>query len=303
LRREYPIAPIAAVGIVVLRGREVLLVKRANEPRQGRWTIPGGVIKLGETVREAAAREVGEECGIEVEIGPVVEVVDAIIPDEEGRVRFHYILIDLLAEYKGGELAPASDAEAARWATAAELNRLCVPERTIWVIRKALEKAKGGLLMLEEEVGQLLVERGLTLAVAESCTGGLIAHRITNVPGSSRYFLGGVVAYANEAKEKVLGMSHETLAKYGAVSEETALEMAKGVRGLLRADVALSVTGIAGPSGGTPEKPVGLTYIALAAEDGERCEKHLWRGNRWENKEQTAEAALQMLRDYLKGEV
>jgi PncC family amidohydrolase len=152
---------------------------------------------------------------------------------------------------------------------------------------------------LEKVIGQLLTEQQLTIALAESCTGGLIAHRLTNVPGSSDYFIGGVVSYANEAKERVLGVSHQTLQEHGAVSEETAREMARGVRRILQTDVALAVTGIAGPSGGTPGKPVGLTYIALAAEDLERCEGYLWRGDRRANKEQSAEAALAMLREYL----
>ncbi len=152
---------------------------------------------------------------------------------------------------------------------------------------------------LEETVGQLLTEQGLTIAVAESCTGGLIAHRLTNVSGSSAYFIGGVVAYANEVKTQVLGVSGETLAAHGAISEETVREMARGARRLFGTDVALSATGIAGPTGGTPEKPVGLVYVALAAQDFERCEQHLWRGDRLENKQQTAEAALEMLRQYL----
>ena len=153
---------------------------------------------------------------------------------------------------------------------------------------------------LEEIVGRLLAEQGLTIAVAESCTGGLITHRLTNVPGSSAYFLGGVVAYANEVKERVLGVSGETLLAHGAVSEETAREMARRARRLFSTDVAISSTGIAGPTGGTPEKPVGLVYVALAAQDLERCERHLWRGDRLENKQMTAEAALEMLRQYLK---
>jgi PncC family amidohydrolase len=152
---------------------------------------------------------------------------------------------------------------------------------------------------LEKIVGRLLTEQKLTIALAESCTGGLIAHRLTNVPGSSAYLIGGVVSYANEAKERMLGVSHQTIQEHGAVSEETAREMSRGIRRLLQTDVALAVTGIAGPSGGTPEKPVGLTYIALAAEDLERCKKYLWQGDRWTNKEQSAEAALGMLRQYL----
>ena len=152
---------------------------------------------------------------------------------------------------------------------------------------------------LEKAVGRLLTEQKLTIALAESCTGGLIAHRLTNVPGSSAYLIGGVVSYANEAKERMLGVSHQTLQEHGAVSEETAREMSQGVRRLFQTDVALAVTGIAGPSGGTPEKPVGLVYIALTTEDSERCERHLWKGDRWANKEQSAEAALGMLREYL----
>ena len=152
---------------------------------------------------------------------------------------------------------------------------------------------------LEDIVGQLLTEQGLTIAVAESCTGGLIAHRLTNVSGSSAYFMGGVVAYSNEVKERVLGVSGETLAAYGAVSEECAREMARGARRLFETDVALSSTGIAGPTGGTPQKPVGLVYVALATPDLERCERHLWRGDRLGNKQRTADAALEMLRQYL----
>ena len=152
---------------------------------------------------------------------------------------------------------------------------------------------------LEEIVGWLLTEQGLTIAVAESCTGGLIAHQLTNVPGSSAYFVGGVVAYSNEVKERVLGVSHETLSAHGAVSEECAREMARGARRLLGTDVAIAATGIAGPTGGTPEKPVGLAYVALAAPDLERCERHLFEGRRLRNKRQTSEAALEMLRRYL----
>jgi len=151
----------------------------------------------------------------------------------------------------------------------------------------------------EEEIGLQLISLGLTLATAESCTGGLVAHRLTNVPGSSAYFLGGVVSYANNAKEILLGVRPETLLAHGAVSEEAAREMARGARRRLGADVAVAITGIAGPAGGTPEKPVGLTFVALAAPDTELCRRHVWRGSRLENKEASAEAALQLVLDYL----
>jgi PncC family amidohydrolase len=152
---------------------------------------------------------------------------------------------------------------------------------------------------LEAIIGELLREHGLTVSTAESCTGGLVGHRITQVPGSSAYFLGGVIAYSNAAKERLLGVKRETLATQGPVSEETAREMARGARLLFGADVALSTTGIAGPTGGTPEKPVGLVYIALSAADAEACERHVWQGDRWQNKEQAAEAALALLERYL----
>lgn len=152
---------------------------------------------------------------------------------------------------------------------------------------------------LEEQVGELLVRQGLTLALAESCTGGLIGHRLTNVPGSSRYFMGSVVAYDYRAKERILGVRHETLYEHGAVSAETAQEMAQGARRLFGTDIALSVTGIAGPGGATPGKPVGLTHIHLSARDAEWGERHIWQGSREENKAQSAEAALILLRRYL----
>jgi PncC family amidohydrolase len=151
----------------------------------------------------------------------------------------------------------------------------------------------------EEEIGALLSAQGLTLTTAESCTGGLVAHRITNVSGSSAYFLAGFVTYSNEAKERFLDVRPETLSAHGAVSEETAREMARGARRQTGADVAVSVTGIAGPTGGTPQKPVGLVYIALSAPGDERCQRHVWQGDRLSNKEQSAQAALQLVLAYL----
>jgi PncC family amidohydrolase len=154
-------------------------------------------------------------------------------------------------------------------------------------------------LTLEENIGALLIDQGLTLATAESCTGGLIAHRLTNVPGSSAYFVGGFVAYAYGAKEELLGVRHATLVRYGAVSQETALEMAQGVRQRLGVDVGLSVTGIAGPAGETPTKPVGLVYIGLAGPHGDRCHRHVFTGDRPENKDSFATAALEAIIAYV----
>jgi PncC family amidohydrolase len=155
---------------------------------------------------------------------------------------------------------------------------------------------------LEVIVGQLLTAQGLTLALAESCTGGLIGHRLTEVPGSSTYFLGGIVSYAYRAKERLLGVPHDILYGQGAVSVAVALAMAQGARRALDADFGLSVTGIAGPTGGTPDKPVGLTYVALATPEGERWERHVWTGDRSGNKIASAAAALDLLRRYLEEE-
>lgn len=155
---------------------------------------------------------------------------------------------------------------------------------------------------LEEAIGQALQRRGWTLATAESCTAGLISHRITNIAGSSEYFIGGIVAYANAAKAGLLGVSQSTLDTHGAVSRETALEMARGVRRALETDVGVSVTGIAGPGGGTPEKPVGLTWVAVSSLIGERVARHIWKGDRASNKARSAEAAMALLLELLQEE-
>lgn len=156
-------------------------------------------------------------------------------------------------------------------------------------------------LSLEATLGQLLHRHGLKLVTAESCTGGLVADRLTDVPGSSDYFIGGFVSYAYEAKVASLGVAWDTLQRYGAVSRETVLEMARGARMALGADLAVSVSGIAGPGGGLPEKPVGTTWIGLVAPDFERAEVFYWNGNRRENKEQSAEQALRIIIEYLEG--
>lgn len=152
---------------------------------------------------------------------------------------------------------------------------------------------------LEVQLGRSLRERGLWLAVAESFTGGLLGHLITNVPGSSMYFKGGVVSYAYEVKRDILGVSMSTLETKGAVSEETVLEMARGVRNELEADVGLSVSGIAGPSGGTDEKPVGTTWIGLSSKEHNTARRFLFQGGREEIKFQAAQSAMQLLLDYL----
>lgn len=152
---------------------------------------------------------------------------------------------------------------------------------------------------LAARAGERLRARGQTLAVAESCTGGLLGDLLTDTPGSSDYFLGGVLAYSNAVKAALLGVSAETLAQAGAVSPQCAAEMAQGARRLVGSDIALSVTGIAGPGGGSTEKPVGLTYLHVSAANAEIGLVRCWDGDRRANKQCSAVAALRLLLDYL----
>ena len=152
---------------------------------------------------------------------------------------------------------------------------------------------------IEQQIGDELRERGWRLAVAESCTGGLIGHRITKNSESSTYYLGSITAYAYRAKVRLLGVSWDTLEAHGAVSEETVKEMALGVRHALAADIGLSVSGIAGPTGGTPDKPVGYTWIGLSTPRGLWTLHHNAGGNRIDNKKEIAQTALEFLYDFL----
>ena len=148
-------------------------------------------------------------------------------------------------------------------------------------------------------IGDMLVEKGLSIAVAESCTGGLIGNLLTDVPGSSRYFFGGVIAYSNRAKVDILGVSSETIETYGAVSPRTAEEMAQGVKNRFYSHLGLAVTGIAGPDGGTGEKPVGTVFIGLAVEKDLFSGGYRFHGTRERVKWQSAEMALDWIKRYL----
>jgi len=150
-------------------------------------------------------------------------------------------------------------------------------------------------------LGRMLLKGGLKLAVAESCTGGLISDRLTDVPGSSRYFVGGAVVYSNAAKTAVLGVRKQTLTKWGAVSEQTVREMAAGACRRFGTQVGVAASGISGPGGGTKAKPVGLVYICAMAGKRVMVERHLFRGGRRAVKEQSAGAALQLCRRVLEG--
>lgn len=162
---------------------------------------------------------------------------------------------------------------------------------------------------MEEIIGPLLVKKDLYLVSAESCTGGLLSHLVTNIPGSSAYFIGGVSTYAYEAKKKLLAVKSNTLEKYGAVSRETVLEMSDGVRNLFSGEIPLekiigiSITGIAGPGGGMPGKPVGLVWFGLSGLKGAWAWQRVWKGNREQNKLESAKFALELIKCYLEDEL
>lgn len=152
---------------------------------------------------------------------------------------------------------------------------------------------------LAARLGAALRAAGKTIACAESCTGGLVTSRLTDIPGSSDYVMGSVVSYTNDIKERLVGVRYETLAAHGAVSPETAREMADGIRRVIRTDLGLGITGIAGPGGGTAAKPVGLVYIAVSSEKGTRVTENHFSGTRTEVKRQTSDAALALALDAL----
>jgi PncC family amidohydrolase len=155
------------------------------------------------------------------------------------------------------------------------------------------------LLTLSSSVGEALTRHGFTISTAESCTGGLLSHVITAVSGSSAYFVGGVVAYSNAIKAEVLGVRSSTLEAFGAVSEQTACEMAEGIRAKFGTDVGLSTTGIAGPTGGTPQKPVGLVWIAISTAGATRAFECHFSGERLEIMRQTVIEVLSRTLDHL----
>jgi PncC family amidohydrolase len=158
------------------------------------------------------------------------------------------------------------------------------------------------LVGLAEEVGTALASRGLTCSLAESCTGGLVGHLLTEISGSSAYFMGSAVVYSYSAKERVVGVEHDALLAQGAVSAEIARQLAQGALRLYAVDVAVSITGVAGPEGGTPEKPVGTVYLHLSAADGTEEGRHfVWPADRSGNKLLSAEAALYLLLEYAGG--
>ncbi len=175
-------------------------------------------------------------------------------------------------------------------------------------LREKIHDALGDLVYstksesLEQVVGRMLSEKGLTIAVAESCTGGLIAHKLTNIPGSSNYLVCSIVAYSNESKSRILGVNRELIKTHGAVSAEVAQAMSEGVRRISGADIGISATGIAGPGGGSEKKPVGLMFSGISSKDGTETKKLQFVEDRLINKSRMSQAVLDIVRDYLKKE-
>ncbi|MFZ0889557.1 MAG: competence/damage-inducible protein A [Candidatus Binataceae bacterium] len=216
------------------------------------------------------------------------EAVAGLIAPEEARVAFRasfpQISLRLTVEGKPGEAERKLEELAER--VRAKISPFVFAE---------------GEATMEEVVGRLLIEKKAKLAIAESCTGGLIGHRLTNVPGSSRYLKADLVTYSNDAKTTILGVREETLRQHGAVSEECVLEMADGARWRVGADVAIATSGIAGPDGGTPERPVGTVCVAMVAEGVRASRRYQLRGTRDWIKLLTSQVALDWLRRYALG--
>jgi PncC family amidohydrolase len=156
-----------------------------------------------------------------------------------------------------------------------------------------------GLLALAQRVRAVLAAKAAMLATAESCTGGLVGHVLTEVPGISQHYLGGLISYSDALKTSELGVRRETLERHGAVSAQACVAMADGARRRYGADLGLAITGIAGPDGGTADKPVGLTYVAVADAQGSAVRRHVWHGDRQANKLASARAALELLLEHL----
>lgn len=256
-------------------------VPREMKPMMENWVIPW--IRKNRGTDSVFAVKIFQTFGIS-ESG-LDEAVKGLIRPEEGRVAFRasfpQISMRITVEGRPGEAEQKLEELSER--VRAKISNFLFAE---------------GDASMEDVVGQLFAQRGLKLAVAESCTGGLIGHRLTNVPGSSKYFEGDFVTYSNALKTGVLGVSGETLKRFGAVSEECVREMAAGARRRAGVDVAIATSGIAGPEGGTPDRPVGTVCIALDSEKVRTSRRYQMRGTRDWVKLLTSQVALDWLRRY-----
>lgn len=214
-------------------------------------------------------------------------------------------IMDLIQKQTNPTIAPLAYPGEVRLRLTARASDQREAQALIEPIEQEIRRRLGDAVMgvddetLEAVVAELAIRNNIKVAVAESCTGGLISHRLTNVPGVSQAFLLGVVSYSNSAKEEILGVPHEIIAKYGAVSRECALAMARGVMRASSADVGIATTGIAGPSGATPGKPVGLVFVALTSRNDAMSSRFFLVGDRETIKERSARAALNLLRIWL----
>lgn len=177
---------------------------------------------------------------------------------------------------------------------------MCTSSSGIYIRYCGRKSGLMDLAAMSEEVGRALADGGFTISCAESCTGGLLTSTLTDIAGSSSYVMGSVVSYSNDVKTRILHVAEETLAAYGAVSEETARAMAEGVRTLMRTDIGVGITGIAGPGGGSQKKPVGLVYIAVSVPKNTVVEKNNFFGTRIENKQAAVQKALAMIREIIR---
>jgi nicotinamide-nucleotide amidase len=247
------------------------------------------------------------------------EKVMPLLKKEEGQIIFSRVLkvaglgesameelvADLIKQQSNPTIAPLAKYAEVHLRLTAKTDSLEEADALLDETEELLRQRLGDAIFARNEetmadvVARRLFAAKLTLATAESCTGGLLAHYLTNVPGSSDYFLEGLITYSNRSKINLLGIKPAIIREYGAVSEETARSMAENVRRQADTDLALAVTGIAGPSGGSDPKPVGLVYIALASPDGVSCRRFNFLGKRENIKERAAIASLNMLRLYL----
>ncbi len=296
--------------------RQALIPEGATVLPNPRGTAPGLFVRL-EDGRALVAMP-----GVPSEMQPMLR--DAVIPrlrkwfGVKARIRSRVLKTCGITESKLdeiiGDLSRSSrNPTIALLAHAGEIHiRLTVKsdsdgegERLLDDLEASLRERLGPLVFgrneerLEEVVGRLLLNAKQTIAVAESCTGGLVCHRLTNVPGSSAYFICGEVVYSNEAKESLVGLPRELIAQHGAVSQPVAQAMASGIRDAAGTDLALGITGIAGPGGATAEKPVGLTYIALSSRGKVTCREFRFLGDRETNKLLASQGALDMLRRHM----
>jgi nicotinamide-nucleotide amidase len=264
------------------------------------YLVPGPPGEMRTMMREQVLPRLTEDVATDGHTGVLVSRILRVTGIGESRVA--ELLENVLARQSNPTIAPlASIGEVHLRVTAHGTHREDA-ENKIGAAVEEIRSILGDAIYGEDDtdlpqaVGELLLRQRRTVALAESCTGGLLGHRITNAPGSSGYFLGGVVAYSYALKSSVLGVDPAVIERDGAVSDEVARQMGRGVRTLCGSDVAVAITGIAGPGGGTETKPVGLTYIAVVDEAGEEVTRHVFPGDRHGVKQRASQAALDMLR-------